>query len=39
MARTGMVFLLLLIILGVWLFTTGRITGMLAAISGKKVLR
>lgn len=38
MDRTGMVFLLVLVILLVWLFTTGRITGVADALSGKKVL-
>lgn len=38
MDKTGTVFFLLLVILLVWLYISGRITGVMDAISGRKVL-
>lgn len=35
--KTGIVFYLLLLILLVWLFITGRITGAAEALAGRKV--
>ncbi len=38
MDKTGMVFLLLLLIIVTWMFITGRITGAIDALAGKKVV-
>lgn len=39
MDRTGVVFMLLLLIVLVWFYTSGRLIGIGEALSGKKVLR
>lgn len=38
MDKTGIVFFLLLLIVLVWLYITGRITAAIDALSGKKVI-